>query len=247
MTLYLKAGPDGSIGDCPFAHFVRLVLEEKGLEYDLKPCGGVADNNSDNHKPNWLVEHYDGKMPALQHRKECYVESGVIAEYLDFFFPTPSLKASVSAKGATTATTAAAEEAIDGFFPAMAKYLKSTSDADSDEHVLLLENLKTALFRLETYLSRPDGTDYLCGDNVCLLDLGLIPKLYHLQVGIEGFKNGVPCMDGGCESDYPQISAYIERATARPSFQATVYPKETVLWGWGNARSTSTRTSNRSS
>jgi hypothetical protein len=23
---------------------------------------------------------------------------------------------------------------------------------------------------------------------------------------------------------------------ARPSFQATVYPKETVLWGWGNAR-----------
>ena len=25
-------------------------------------------------------------MPALRHRKECYVESDVIAQYLDFFF-----------------------------------------------------------------------------------------------------------------------------------------------------------------
>lgn len=214
MTLYLKAGPDGtSVGDCPFAHFIRLVLEEKGLEYDLKPS--VAET-----KPNWLIEHYDGKMPALQHRKECYVESGVIAEYLDFFFATPSLKAKDKNKAA------AAEEAIDGLFPAVAKYLKTDGD---DE---LLGNLQTALTKLETYLSET-GEDYLCGDNVCMLDLGLMPKLYHLQVGIEGFKDGVPSMT----SEYPQVSAYMERATARPSFQATVYPKETVLWGWGNARS----------
>ena len=29
----MKAGPDGeSIGDCPFAHFVRAVIHAKGLE-----------------------------------------------------------------------------------------------------------------------------------------------------------------------------------------------------------------------
>jgi glutathione S-transferase len=216
MTLYVKAGQDGiSVGDCPFAHYIRLVLEEKGLEYDVKPSVGDT-------KPNWLVEHYDGKLPALQHRKECYVESGVIAEYLDFFFPTPSLKAKDKNKAA------AAEEAIDGLFPAVAKYLKT----DGDDQ--LLENLQTALTKLETYLSEEAAEgDYLCGDNVCMLDLGLMPKLYHLQVGIEGFKDGVPSMT----TAYPLVSAYMERATARPSFQATVYPKETVLWGWGNARS----------
>ena len=33
MELYIKAGPDGtSVGDCPFAHFVRAVLSMKGLE-----------------------------------------------------------------------------------------------------------------------------------------------------------------------------------------------------------------------
>ena len=50
MTIYLKAGPDGtSVGDCPFAQFVRMVLEEKGLEYTVKPC--VQET-----KPSWLVE-----------------------------------------------------------------------------------------------------------------------------------------------------------------------------------------------
>jgi hypothetical protein len=38
MELYCKAGPDGTeTGDCPFAHYVRLVLEEKGLDSELKP------------------------------------------------------------------------------------------------------------------------------------------------------------------------------------------------------------------
>ena len=60
MTLYVKAGPDGkSLGDCPFAHYVRMVLEVKGLEYELKPS--VQDT-----KPSWLIEYYDGKMPALR-------------------------------------------------------------------------------------------------------------------------------------------------------------------------------------
>lgn len=87
MTLYLKAGPVGtsSVGDCPFAHFVRMVLEEKGLDYELRPCGNDED------KPTWLLEHYEGKMPALRHGQECYIESDVIAQYLDFFFPNPNL------------------------------------------------------------------------------------------------------------------------------------------------------------
>lgn len=85
MTLYLKAAEDGqSVGDCPFAHYVRMVLEEKGLEYQLKPTPPDG-------KPTWLLEYYDGKLPALRHRKECYVESQVIVEYLDYFFPQPSL------------------------------------------------------------------------------------------------------------------------------------------------------------
>ena len=108
MTLYVKAGPDGtSLGDCPFAHFVRMVLDVKGLEYDLQPCIQST-------KPSWLIEYYEGKMPALRHRKECYVESDTIAAYIDFFFPQPELTPS------NPNDTDDAIAAVDGLFPAIA-------------------------------------------------------------------------------------------------------------------------------
>ena len=36
MEVYIKAGPSGEVGDCPFAHFVRCVLNFKGLEYKVR-------------------------------------------------------------------------------------------------------------------------------------------------------------------------------------------------------------------
>ena len=60
VSLYIKAGPDGeSIGDCPFAHGVRILLEAKGIPCDIVPRG--PDN-----KPDWLLDSNGGKMPALR-------------------------------------------------------------------------------------------------------------------------------------------------------------------------------------
>jgi glutathione S-transferase len=226
MTLYLKAGPDGTaVGDCPFAHYVRLVLEEKGLEYDCRPTppGG---------KPRWLVDLYEGKMPALRHKKECYVESAVIAQYLEYFFPSPSLSPP------TPEGEEAAERALDGFFPAVARYLKE-DEQDSDGTAL--EALRGRLQAVEDHLassssSSPDDSHYLCGgESFTLPDCRFLPQLYHLVVGIEGWKGGEPDI----ASDYPNLHRYWQHASDRPSFRATLYPKETVVWGWGNARNKS--------
>lgn len=216
MTLYLKAAEDGtSAGDCPFAHFVRMVLEEKGLEYELRPA--VQET-----KPSWLVEHYDGKLPALRHRKECYVESDVICQYLDFFFQEPSLSAT------DKKATAAATDAVDGFFPAVARYLKHTPDGDDDD-VELKENLEAALQKLEDHLTG----DFLCGDEFTLLDCGLAPKLYHMKVGLKAFKSG--SID--VKSKFPKVNKHMETVFARSSFEKSSYPEDVVVWGWGNARS----------
>ena len=52
MELFLKAGPEGTeIGDCPFAHYVRMVLAAKGVDYVATPC--VQET-----KPQWLVDGY---------------------------------------------------------------------------------------------------------------------------------------------------------------------------------------------
>lgn len=218
MTLYLKAGPDGtSVGDCPFAHFVRLVLEEKGLEYELKPS--VQET-----KPSWLIDFYEGKMPALRHRKECYVESDVIAQYLDFFFPKPSLKVS-SAELADRA-----EAAVAGIFPAIAKYLKHTPDGDAED-LELKSNLEACLARLEQHLN--ESGPFMAGSSVSMIDCSLAPKLYHMQTGIDAFKDNAI----NVKTQFPAVGAYMDTVFARASFQKTVYPKEVVTWGWGNARS----------
>jgi len=224
MTLYCKAGPDGvSVGDCPFAHFVRMVLEEKGLEYELRP-------STQETKPQWLIDYYEGKMPALRHRKECYVESDVIADYLEFFFQEPSLKANSKDEDVANA-------AIEGIFPAIAKYLKHTPDGD-DEDAELRGNLETILARLEAHLKSGDDNSrgpFLVGDGqkMTMLDCSLAPKLYHMQTGIASFKNGAI----NVKEQFPAVQAYIDAVFARESFQKTLYPKETVEWGWGNARS----------
>ena len=74
LCVRFAAAPDGvSVGDCPFAHAVRMALFAKGKKYEIRPCTQEA-------KPKWLVEHYEGKMPALKHESDCYVDSHRILE-----------------------------------------------------------------------------------------------------------------------------------------------------------------------
>ena len=218
MSLYVKPAEDGkSVGDCPFAHYVRMVLHEKGLEYDLLPT-------TQENKPNWLLEGYDGKMPALRHRKECYVDSDVIAQYLDFFFQEP--KMSVLGEDAEQATSS-----VDGFFPAMAKFVKHRPNGDDDDkekQAVLEEKLQT----LENHLSRDGRTgSYLVGDGekFTLFDCSMAPKLYAMDVCLEKIK-GRPI---DLKEKYPAVRKYMDEVFARDSFKSTVeYGPETVVWGW---------------
>lgn len=224
MTLYVKAGPDGtSLGDCPFAHYVRMVLETKGLDYELKPC--VQDT-----KPGWLKEFYDGKMPALRHRKECYVESDTIAAYLEFFFPKPEL----SPSNVDDADAAAA--AVEGLFPAVAQYVKHTPDGDEAD-AEKKANLGTVLRKLNDHLSAETRSGpYLVGDGsvIRMNDCKLAPVLYHMCTAVSAFK-GADAID--LANDFPAVKAYTDfMFETDPSFQKTVYPREVVTWGWGNAR-----------
>lgn len=218
MVLYLKAGPDGvSVGDCPFAHYVRMVLEEKGLSYDLKPSTSET-------KPSWLVEFYEGKMPALRHRKECYVESDVIAEYIDFFFQEPPLKPKKKEALET------AEAAVDGLFPSIARYLKNKPDGDSEDSEKKAD-LELSLTKLENHLSNGEGP-FLTGPSLALVDCSVAPKLYHMQIGLVSFKSNAIDI----ASQFPAVAGYMDTVFARPSFQQTLYPKNVVVWGWSNAR-----------
>jgi len=90
---------------------------------------------------------------------------------------------------------------------------------------------------------------YLCGNFFSLVDCDMAPKLYHMEIGLEAFKNGSSSgadtnkdSDGDgkyyidIDNDFPMVRSYMNAIFDRDSFKSTIYPKETVVWGWENAR-----------
>jgi glutathione S-transferase len=70
---------------CPYCARVRIVLAEKGLEYETVVID-LAD------RPAWLYEKNPlGKVPVLEDDALCLPESAVIMEYLEERYPEPAL------------------------------------------------------------------------------------------------------------------------------------------------------------
>jgi glutathione S-transferase len=70
---------------CPYAHRTRLVLLEKGLEFEH------IEIDFKNKSERFLAVSPYGKVPALVHDRETIYESAIINEYLDEAFPDPPL------------------------------------------------------------------------------------------------------------------------------------------------------------
>lgn len=43
------------------------------------------------YQPDWLVEDYEGQLPCLVDSKEAYTESANIVDYIEYFYPEPTL------------------------------------------------------------------------------------------------------------------------------------------------------------
>eukprot|EP00095_Tigriopus_kingsejongensis_P010584 maker-scaffold449_size167299-snap-gene-0.13 protein:Tk10584 transcript:maker-scaffold449_size167299-snap-gene-0.13-mRNA-1 annotation:"gsh-dependent dehydroascorbate monomeric enzymes catalyzing the reduction of dha into asc" len=215
MELYVKAGPDQkSIGDCPFAHYVRMVIAVKGVDCDVIP---LPPSN----KPDWLVEDFDGKMPVLDHKGMRTGESGAIAVTLDETFPDPPLQ--FQGREETAMKT------LSGIFPALAKVIKSRN-LDFNAEKTLLGQLQV----MNSYLiGKPKGA-YLLGENISLADCSIVPKLYHLDVTLSHYYPDTRKK----LAQFPQLKAYMEQMFKLDAFQNTKYPPAYVIWGWDTARGT---------
>lgn len=168
-------------------------------------------------------------MPALRHDSECYVESDAICQRLDSSIaPEPSLSSyPIGLIDRSVLCT-------DGFFPAVARYLKHAEDGDGED-LRLKSDLELALGKLNSHLERDGRTGpYLVGDGerITLVDCALAPKLYHLSVGLVAFKRNAVDLEGS----FPAVKQYADIVFGRPSFQASRYPEDFIVWGWSDAR-----------
>jgi glutathione S-transferase len=75
--------------DSPCCMKVRMVLAEKGLDWELRP---VTTYKFDHYQPAYQALNPHSLVPTLVHDGRAIIQSSNIAEYLDDAFPDPPLK-----------------------------------------------------------------------------------------------------------------------------------------------------------
>jgi glutathione S-transferase len=156
---------------CPYCARVRIVLAEKGIEYE------TVEVDLDD-RPAWIYEKNPlGRVPVLEEDTFVLAESAVIDEYLDERYPEPSLWPADPAE-------CALGRMLVFRFDELSKPYYALRRGDEGAR----ERLDTALATLEGLLQ---GQKFLSGREFGLADVAYVPWILRardrMDVDLERF------------------------------------------------------------
>ncbi len=190
---------------CPFSQRCRLVLFEKGMDFEIR------DVDMFNKPEDISVMNPYGQVPILVERDLILYESNIINEYIDERFPHPQLMPA------------------DPVQRARVRLFLHNFEKELFIHVATLENDKgkTALHdkarkeireRLTQLAPIFTNHKYMMGEEFSMLDVAISPLLWRLDhYGIELSKNAAPLMK------------YAERIFSRPAYIEALTPSEKIM------------------
>jgi glutathione S-transferase len=200
------------IGFAPstYVRAIRMLCEEKGIPYDLKPARP--------HAPEAAAIHPFGKIPVMRHGDFELCESKAIATYLDLTFPGPKLipaeprQAALTEQWVSLVNTRIDTTMVRTYL--FAYLFPKTDDGQPDRKTIdsVVPALKEEIGLLDRAVAKGG---YLAGDSLTFADLNLMPILYYIQ--------NFPEASAAIAAAKP-LAAYYERVAARPSFQKTTPP-----------------------
>jgi glutathione S-transferase len=195
-------------------------LLKKGVRYDVKPT--LSSN-----KPAWIVENHGGKLPLMVHKDVTMTESLAIAEYIEKSFPHSTL----TRQGAFSY-----QEVLDktvNFFPALKAFIVNK---DESKDANLLAAIDAQLDTLDEIIRSSPG-QYICGIELTLADLYLLPQLFHAMVAMDHFK-GVEFYHGIGEPPRPALENYLARMLKMEEFnnKKAYVSADQIIYGWKLAR-----------
>jgi glutathione S-transferase len=190
--------------DCPFSQKVRVVLEEKELEFERKL---VDLRRNEQRAAEFLKLNPYGKVPVLADEDVVIYDSTIINEYLDEEYPNPTLMPEDSAGRARVRML---EDLADNLFIprvdiVLAEFHKPEGERDAEKIKKFQGEILQLLKRLEPLLAEKE---YLVGD-FSLADIAFVPRVVILsQLGVE--------LDAGLQN----VSVWINRLRERPSVRS---------------------------
>ncbi len=186
---------------CPFARRTRMVLHEKGADFDA--CEVDFRNKSE----EFLEASPTGKVPVVVVDGDSLYESNIVNQYLDEVYEEPKLlPENPKARAYARIWMARAD---DDFYPHVFVSSMGRERGFSDERISeAKEKLKVTLSRLDEGLQ---GREYLA-DGFSLADVAHAGNFVRLR---ELEKKGTVSL-----AHYPNVASWMRRIEARKSFKA---------------------------
>lgn len=203
---------------------IQMVLLKKGVNYVVKPVSPAKI-------PSWIINNHNSELPVILHEGSAMTGPLAIAEYIDQKYPQNSL---------TRQGICSYQEALEktkNFFPAVKSFILNKDvllDASfRNEVVKELNNIESLL------ISTPGR--FLCGVEMTLADLYLLPQLFHAMVALEHFKKFEAVVVDG-DSCRPVLDSYVDKMLDLKEFnhKKAYCGVDKVVFGWKVARGEAT-------
>jgi len=192
---------------CPFSQRCRLVLFEKGMDFEIR------DIDLFNKPEDISVMNPYGQVPILVERDLVLYESNIINEYIDERFPHPQLMP------ADPVMRARARLFLFNFEKELFVHVGTLENVSAKGHEKAHERAKAGIRDRLTQLAPVFlKNKFMLGDDFSMLDVAIAPLLWRLgHYSIELGKNAAPLMK------------YAERIFSRPAYIEALTPSEKVM------------------
>ena len=186
---------------CPFARRTRMVLHEKGANFE------ASEVDFRNKSEEFLRASPTGKVPVIVSDGDSLYESNVVNQFLDEVYEEPRLMPEdPKARAHARIWMARADE---DFYPQVfVSSMGRKQGFPEGRFSEALEKLKATLSRLEEGL---EGREYLAGP-FSLADVAHAGNFVRLHELEEGGEISL--------ADYPNVASWMARIEARESFKA---------------------------
>ncbi|RWK61733.1 glutathione S-transferase family protein [Mesorhizobium sp.] len=204
MSKPIVYGADYSV----YVRIVRLVLEEKGIDYELVPVDIFAADGI----PGWYFDHQPfGRIPAFEHDGFRLYETGAITRYVDEAFDGPMLQPA-------EARSRARMNQIIGMLDAYAyralvwDVAVERLEKTAPDEALIANGLRQAATVLRALTSLKAAGPWLLGEQLTLADLHAAPIIGYFVKVAEG---------QNLLAEFANVQAWWARIAERPSFART--------------------------
>jgi RNA polymerase-associated protein len=188
---------------CPFSQRCRIVLHEKGMDFEIKDI--------DLHEKPEVIAAMNpySQVPILVERDLTLYESNIINEYIDERFPHPQLMPADPVMRARARLMLFNMER--DLFSLLPDIVRGTPKVAEKARGIIRDSLT----HIAPMLVKQK---FLLGDDYSMLDVALAPLLWRLDyLGIQLPKQAAPLLK------------YAERIFSRPAFIAALTPVEKAM------------------